>query len=200
MKCNRYRIPLTIIPPRKRASREATGFDSLIKQSPGKVRSVSEGKPWEECYLLVKDRNARIVWREFGLFGKEIRQWRRRIHQKSDRRHKQNHTESVARNSAERELKPMQETSIASRPASQSTHSTAPRNEEDLLLKTIWWLWIGRTYYVRRETERMRMPCWGWKRQVEADKSELVDSVCWMRQAGGENGDDSHFWNYTKAK
>lgn len=107
--------------------------------------------------------------------------------------HKQN-TESVAEEIApiNEELEPLQETSIASRPANQSTPLTAPRKRgRPATGKRSDDSWIGRTYYVRRETDLdVEDALLRLKRQgIEVDKSELVDLLlsAWIKWQQGEN-------------
>lgn len=107
--------------------------------------------------------------------------------------HKQT-TESVAEEIAptNEELEPMQETSIAAQPVSQSTPPTAPRKRgRPATGKRSDDSWIGRTYYVRRETDLdVEDALLRLKRQgIEVDKSELVDLLlsAWTKWQQGEN-------------
>ena len=78
LKCDRYRILLTIIPPAPRKTgaqaREALAdlplFGQSIRQFAAYEKAALEGV----LVYQVKDRNARIAWREFELLGKEILQ------------------------------------------------------------------------------------------------------------------------------
>lgn len=78
LKCDRYRILLTIVPPAPRKTgaqaREALAdlplFEQSIRQFAAYEKAALEGV----LVYQVKDRNARIAWREFELLGKEILQ------------------------------------------------------------------------------------------------------------------------------
>ncbi len=78
LNCDRYRILLTIIPPAPRKTgaqaREALAdlplFGQSIRQFAAYEKAALEGV----LVYQVKDRNARIAWREFELLGKEILQ------------------------------------------------------------------------------------------------------------------------------
>lgn len=76
LKCNRYRILLTIIPsaPRKTGeqAREALADLPLFKQSIRQFAAYQKAALGGVLVYQVKDRNARIAWREFELLGKEI--------------------------------------------------------------------------------------------------------------------------------
>lgn len=76
LKCNRYCILLTIIPsaPRKTGeqAREALADLPLFKQSLRQFAAYQKAALGGVLVYQVKDRNARIAWREFELFGKEI--------------------------------------------------------------------------------------------------------------------------------
>jgi chromosome partitioning protein len=76
LKCLSYRILLTIVPPAPRKTgaqaREALAdlplFEQSIRQFAAYEKAALEGV----LVYQVKDRNARIAWREFELLGKEI--------------------------------------------------------------------------------------------------------------------------------
>ena len=78
LKCDRYRILLTIVPPAPRKTgaqaREALSELPLFPQS------IREFAAYEKAALegvvvhQVKDRNARIAWNDFQALGKEILQ------------------------------------------------------------------------------------------------------------------------------
>jgi hypothetical protein len=109
--------------------------------------------------------------------------------------HKQT-TESVAPEVAPTDEKPepMQETPIAAQPASQSTPPTASKKRgRPATGKRSDDAWIGRTYYVRRETDLdVEDALLRLKRQgIEVDKSELVDLLLsvWIKWQQGENID-----------
>lgn len=78
LKCARYRILLTIVPPAPRKTgaqaREALAdlplFEQSIRQFAAYEKAALEGV----LVYQVKDRNARIAHREFELLGKEILQ------------------------------------------------------------------------------------------------------------------------------
>jgi chromosome partitioning protein len=78
LNCDRYRILLTIVPPAPRKTgaqaREALAdlplFGQSIRQFAAYEKAALEGV----LVYQVKDRNARIAWREFELLGKEILQ------------------------------------------------------------------------------------------------------------------------------
>ncbi len=78
LNCLSYRILLTIIPPAPRKTgaqaREALAdlplFGQSIRQFAAYEKAALEGV----LVYQVKDRNARIAWREFELLGKEILQ------------------------------------------------------------------------------------------------------------------------------
>lgn len=106
--------------------------------------------------------------------------------------HKQT-TESVAPEVAptSEELKPMPETSIDRRPATKSTPPTERKRGRPATGKRSDDAWIGRTYYVRRETDLdVEDALLRLKRQgIEVDKSELVDLLllAWVKWQQGEN-------------
>lgn len=108
--------------------------------------------------------------------------------------HKQT-TESVADEIAptDEELEPMPETSIDRQPASQSTPPTERKRGRPATGKRSDDAWIGRTYYVRRETDLdVEDALLRLKRQgIEVDKSELVDLLlgAWVKWQQGENID-----------
>ena len=76
LKCARYRILLTIIPPAPRKTgeqaREALAdlplFERSIRQYAAYEKAASEGVIVHQ----VKDRNARIAWKDFEALGKEL--------------------------------------------------------------------------------------------------------------------------------
>lgn len=107
--------------------------------------------------------------------------------------HKQT-TESVAPEVAPsyEKSEPMPETPIASRPATQSTPPTvAKKRGRPPTGKRSDESWVGRTYYVRRETDLdVEDALLKLKRQgIEVDKSELVDLLlgAWVKWQQGEN-------------
>ena len=109
--------------------------------------------------------------------------------------HKQT-TESVALEVAPTDEKqePMQETPVAAQPASEPTSTTAPKKRgRPATGKRSDDAWIGRTYYVRRETDLdVEDALLKLKRQgIEVDKSELVDLLlgAWVKWQQGENID-----------
>ena len=76
LKCDRYCILLTIIPsaPRKTGSqaREALAEFPLFKQSIRQFAAYEKAALQGVIVHQVKDRNARIAWKEFEAVGKEI--------------------------------------------------------------------------------------------------------------------------------
>lgn len=76
LNCNRYRILLTIIPPAPRKTgeqaREALADLPLFKQSIRQFAAYEKAALGGVLVYQVKDRNARIAWREFELLGKDI--------------------------------------------------------------------------------------------------------------------------------
>ncbi len=108
--------------------------------------------------------------------------------------HKQS-VESVADEIAptDEKLELMQETSIAAQPASPSTPPTERKRGRPKTGKRSDDSWIGRTYYVRRETDLdVEDALLRLKRQgIEVDKSELVDLLlgAWVKWQQGENID-----------
>lgn len=88
--------------------------------------------------------------------------------------------------------KPMLETPLDRRPTTQSTPPTAPKKRgRPATGKRSDDAWIGRTYYVRRETDLdVEDALLKLKRQgIEVDKSELVDLLlgAWVKWQQGEN-------------
>ena len=109
--------------------------------------------------------------------------------------HKQT-AESVAEEVAptDEKAEPMQETPVAAQPASESTPTTAPKKRgRPATGKRSDDSWVGRTYYVRRETDLdVEDALLRLKRQgIEVDKSELVDLLlgAWVKWQQGENID-----------
>lgn len=78
LKCDRYRILLTIVPPAPRKTgaqaREALASLPLFGQSIRQFAAYEKAALEGVLVYQVKDRNARIAWREFELLGKEILQ------------------------------------------------------------------------------------------------------------------------------
>jgi chromosome partitioning protein len=78
LNCDCYRILLTIIPPAPRKTgeqaREALADLPLFKQSIRQFAAYEKAALEGVLVYQVKDRNARIAWREFELLGKEILQ------------------------------------------------------------------------------------------------------------------------------
>ncbi len=78
LNCDRYRILLTIIPPAPRKTgeqaREALAALPLFKQSLRQFAAYEKAALEGVLVYQVKDRNARIAWREFEMLGKEILQ------------------------------------------------------------------------------------------------------------------------------
>lgn len=78
LKCDRYRILLTIVPPAPRKTgaqaREALADLPLFKQSIRQFAAYEKAALEGVLVYQVKDRNARIAHREFELLGKEILQ------------------------------------------------------------------------------------------------------------------------------
>lgn len=77
LKCDRYHILLTIIPPAPRKTgeqaREALADFPLFKQSIRQFAAYEKAALEGVLVHQVKgDRNARIAWREFEMLGKEI--------------------------------------------------------------------------------------------------------------------------------
>ncbi len=107
--------------------------------------------------------------------------------------HKQS-VESVADEIAptDEKAEPMQETPVAAQPASESTPTTVSKKRgRPATGKRSDDAWIGRTYYVRRETDLdVEDALLRLKRQgIEVDKSELVDLLlgAWVKWQQGEN-------------
>jgi len=107
--------------------------------------------------------------------------------------HKQT-TESVAPEIApvDEQRETMPEIPVAAQPASQSTSTTAPKKRgRPATGKRSDDAWIGRTYYVKRETDLdVEDALLQLKRQgIEIDKSELVDLLlgAWVKWQQGEN-------------
>ena len=106
--------------------------------------------------------------------------------------HKQT-TESVAPEVAptDEKAEPMQETPVAAPPASQLAPPTERKRGRPATGKRSNDAWIGRTYYVRRETDLdVEDALLRLKRQgIEVDKSELVDLLlgAWVKWQQGEN-------------
>jgi hypothetical protein len=116
--------------------------------------------------------------------------------------HKQT-TEYVAEEVApiDEKAEPMQETPVAAQPASESTPTTVPKKRgRPATGKRSDDAWIGRTYYVRRETDLdVEDALLKLKRQgIEVDKSELVNLLlsAWVKWQQGENM-DSHITEIT---
>jgi chromosome partitioning protein len=78
LKCLSYRILLTIVPPAPRKTgaqaREALASLPLFEQSIRQFAAYEKAALEGVLVYQVKDRNARIAWREFELLGKEILQ------------------------------------------------------------------------------------------------------------------------------
>jgi chromosome partitioning protein len=76
LKCDCYRILLTIVPPAPRKTgaqaREALADLPLFKQSVRQFAAYEKAALEGVLVYQVKDRNARIAWREFEMLGKEI--------------------------------------------------------------------------------------------------------------------------------
>ncbi len=76
LKCDRYRILLTIIPPAPRKTgeqaREALAELPLFKQSIRQFAVYEKAALEGVLVHQVKDRNARNAWRDFDSLGKEI--------------------------------------------------------------------------------------------------------------------------------
>ncbi len=109
--------------------------------------------------------------------------------------HKQT-TELVAEEVAptDEKAKTTQETPVAAQPASESTPTTSPKKRgRPATGKRSDDAWIGRTYYVRRETDLdVEDALLKLRRQgIEVDKSELVDLLleAWVKWQQGENID-----------
>ncbi|MBD1933319.1 MULTISPECIES: ParA family protein [Cyanophyceae] len=75
LKCNHYRILLTIIPPSRKTGEQAREalidfplFEQSIRQYAAYEKAALEGVIVHQ----VKDRNARIAWRDFKALGKEL--------------------------------------------------------------------------------------------------------------------------------
>ena len=108
--------------------------------------------------------------------------------------HKQT-TESVAPEVAptDEKAEPMQETPVAAQPASQHAPPTPKKRGRPATGKRSDDSWIGRTYYVKRETDLdVEDALLRLKRQgIEVDKSELVDLLlgAWVKWQQGENID-----------
>ncbi len=106
--------------------------------------------------------------------------------------HKQT-TESVAEEVAptDEKLEPMQEITVTAQPTSQPTPTAPKKRGRPATGKRSDDAWIGRTYYVRRETDLdVEDALLKLKRQgIEVDKSELVDLLlgAWVKWQQGEN-------------
>ncbi len=78
LKCDCYRILLMIVPPAPRKTgaqaREALASLPLFEQSIRQFAAYEKAALEGVLVYQVKDRNARIAWREFELLGKEILQ------------------------------------------------------------------------------------------------------------------------------
>jgi chromosome partitioning protein len=78
LKCDCYRILLMIVPPAPRKTgaqaREALALLPLFGQSIRQFAAYEKAALEGLLVYQVKDRNARIAWREFELLGKEILQ------------------------------------------------------------------------------------------------------------------------------
>ena len=104
-------------------------------------------------------------------------------------------TESVAPEVAptDEKAEPMQETPVAAQPASQPAPPTPKKRGRPATGKRSDDSWIGRTYYVKRETDLdVEDALLRLKRQgIEVDKSELVDLLlgAWVKWQQGENID-----------
>jgi len=76
LKCDRYRILLTIIPPAPRKTgeqaREALAEFPLFKQAIRQFAAYEKAALAGVLVNQVKDRNARIAWRDFEALRKEI--------------------------------------------------------------------------------------------------------------------------------
>lgn len=74
--CDRYRILLTIVPPAPRKSgkqaREALTHYPLFRQSIRRFAAYETASLLGSPVYEVKDRNAKIAWRDYQLVGKEI--------------------------------------------------------------------------------------------------------------------------------
>ena len=75
LKCDRYRILLTIIPPSRKTGEQAREalidfplFEQSIRQYAAYEKAALEGVIVHQ----VKDRNARIAWSDFKALGKEL--------------------------------------------------------------------------------------------------------------------------------
>ncbi|XHX75694.1 MAG: AAA family ATPase (plasmid) [Stenomitos frigidus ULC029] len=75
LKCDCYRILLTIIPPSRRTgeqTREALAEYPLFKQSIRQYAAYEKAALAGVLVHQVKDRNARIAWSDYQRLGKEI--------------------------------------------------------------------------------------------------------------------------------
>lgn len=75
LKCEHYRILLTIIPPSRKTgeqAREALIDFPLFKQSIRQYAAYEKAALEGVIVHQVKDRNARIAWRDFKALGKEL--------------------------------------------------------------------------------------------------------------------------------
>ncbi len=75
LKCDRYRILLTIIPPSRKTgeqAREALIDFPLFKQSIRQYAAYEKAALEGVIVHQVKDRNARIAWSDFKALGKEL--------------------------------------------------------------------------------------------------------------------------------
>jgi len=75
LKCDRYRILLTIIPPSRKTgeqAREALIDLPLFKQSIRQYAAYEKAALEGVIVHQVKDRNARIAWSDFKALGKEL--------------------------------------------------------------------------------------------------------------------------------
>jgi len=75
LKCDRYRLLLTIIPPNRRTgeqTREALAEYPLFKQSIRQYAAYEKAALSGVLVHQVKDRNARMAWSDYQRLGKEI--------------------------------------------------------------------------------------------------------------------------------
>ncbi len=75
LKCNCYRLLLTIIPPSRRTgeqTREALAEFPLFKQSIRQYAAYEKAALGGVLVNQVKDRNARVAWSDYQRLGKEI--------------------------------------------------------------------------------------------------------------------------------
>lgn len=75
LNCNRFKILLTMIPPTRKTGEQAR---EALSELPLFKRSIRQYAAYEKAALegclvnQVKDRNARIAWRDFEELGKEL--------------------------------------------------------------------------------------------------------------------------------